>query len=211
MEDATRKRLELFVEKAELLNSRSFTKYVVEHGVGLNMNWSVGGPVQLTVKNPDAEATDAFVTTFRMFIQNNDKISIENVAKLVDRDSTLSENWKAQVIDVRQKVNAQLDSPSMCELTIDKDGIPTRSTCRDIMETFLYGELAHTNEKKRLLYQTWKQDAFFFQFIENEFKSVLVDVLNAIFYVCDLNKLELSGQPVPSLPSPEDDEPITTA
>lgn len=79
------------------------------------------------------------------------------------------------------------------------------------METFLYGELAHTNEKKRLLYQSWKQYTFFLQFIENEFKSVLVDVLNAIFYVCDLNKLELSGQPVPALPSLEDDEPVTTA
>lgn len=199
MNDQTQRVLALFVEKSDLLENRNFVKYVSEHGISYTLKMSVGQPVETQLTVPDDEALAALMVTFRMFIQDNDAISFRNLGKLMD-DAGLSENWKAQVNEVRQIVNEQLDRPPA--VAIDYLGI--RPTAREILNVFVYGDIAHTSETKRSQFLEWKQNPLLFQLFQHSFHAILMMLLDAINYIAQMTKLELAGAPVPRLLTPEE-------
>ena len=67
--------LELFNEKADkLLRSHFLKSALTELRISYSMETTPNGEVYKTeYHGPDSEATDAFVLTFRYFIQNNEK------------------------------------------------------------------------------------------------------------------------------------------
>ncbi len=132
MRDQTRQILELFVEKADLLETRNFVKHVTEHGITLNLRMTQDEPTILTQNLPGDEALAALIVTIRMFIQDNDSISLRNLDKLMD-DPGLSGNWKAQVTDVRDQNNVYLNS--LPPITVDYEGV--RPTSLEILKVFV--------------------------------------------------------------------------
>src|SRR5437762_2622610 len=73
-----------FNEKAEKLLSSSIGKGVLRRDLRCMVSWSVGNPTTIISPEFDQELLDAFLLTFRMFIQNNDRISIGRMKELYD-------------------------------------------------------------------------------------------------------------------------------
>ncbi len=77
--------IRLFNEKAEKLKRCSFTSTVFNQKTGVHISAKKGEPVRIERNGPNEEAIDAFVLTFRFFIQNNEKISFRNLAELYNK------------------------------------------------------------------------------------------------------------------------------
>ena len=78
--DAGLETLKLFNEKADKLESLSFTYGLADNGVTISAK--IGQAVESHRQGPDEESTDAFVLTMRFFVQDNESISLRNMAKL---------------------------------------------------------------------------------------------------------------------------------
>jgi len=186
---STRETLELFVEKADLLKSRNFFKIIQEQGgIKISVSMKIGQPVAINDNVPDPESVDAMMVTFRMFIQDNDRISIRNLSKLLV-DPGLSGNWKDRYSQARDTLNQALDG----HLGLDLRHEGHTLTARQIMDTFIYGEIAHTNSEKRAQYQRWLSSPMY-DFLKYQFASAVKTTLECIFYIAYWSNQEI-GKP----------------
>ena len=93
--------------------------------------------------------------TLRFFIQNNEDISLQNMAKLY-LDSNIEPRLSTQFGQIRDRINSYLEAPSNLSIS---EAAPL--THRDIFELFVYGDLAHANPTKVANYRSIRQTAFF--------------------------------------------------
>ncbi len=184
MEDKTRKTLKLFVEKACLLRERNFAQHVRENGLTTTVKFGPDSQIKHTI--PDRESIESSILTTRMFFQNKDSISFCNVAKLLD-DSNLSDGFKENFTEKRGELNSYLDGVS--GINFNEKTI----TNRKIFEVFVYGDLAHSNEKERAVYLDWKRHKLFIV-LEQAFAIILMDILELIWKVSDAVESELEGK-----------------
>jgi hypothetical protein len=168
----------LFVEKAEKLERLSFYKKVSQ-GSGVRLSAGVNKAALSSRFGPDEESIDSFVLTFRFFIQDNEKISLRNMASIFESNLS-SEKTRSIYQEAREKLNEYLDSNT----SFNFGGVLTN---REIMDVFIYGGLSHATDSKKLKYDEWKSSTILFPFLENEF----VKILNQVFYVIRVLKLEV--------------------
>lgn len=190
MRDETRETLELFVEKATKLVRSRFIAFVnTQSQITINYeNMNNEGQFSIDHSEPDSEAIEAFVLTFRFFIQNNESISLANLERILD-DPGVSDNWKQEVTRTRSELNGVLDSTKLVSgvpLTINGQAL----TNRELMQVFVFGHLAHANKQKHALYRTWASTPFF-PLLEFCFYAVLKDVVRAINWIGYLSQQEL--------------------
>lgn len=184
--------LELFNEKASKLFSLNFVKEVTYPKTGVlisgaknekgSLDWTV------TRKGPSQDSIDAFVLTFRFFIQDNEKSSFKNIASIyeeLDNDQFSKNGFNA----ARKYINDFLDS--LCAFNVTHNG--KHITNREIMETFVYGGLAHANEKKQIIFKEWMEFPPSAALFEAAFVFILVRVLNAIDYISVINESVIKG------------------
>jgi len=171
--------LELFNEKAEKLRSRSFTRSL--NGSGVTMSFKKGEADKIERRGPNIESIDAFVLTFRFFIQNNEKISLGNVADIYDNLPSQLQEEKNLFLENRQEINSYLDSISMFNFN------NKRFTKREILDVFIYGGLAHANEDQKKIFDTWMKIPPLVDIIENEFICIMADMMSAILCIRNLN------------------------
>ena len=137
------------------------------------------------------QGTDAFVLTFRFFIQKNDRTSFRSLSEGVLDDPNLSTEWKHEFTRIRDELNQYLDAQP--DVRLIRDGFsPTR---REIMRMFIYGDLAHSDEKLLRELSAWKDETFMFPLLEAEFNSILIQVFGAIDYIARLSGRELDASP----------------
>jgi hypothetical protein len=141
-------RIRLFVSKVEYLESLSYVETLLTKGSGVTLTIGPSPTSGVQFRGPQREQVDAFVNTLRMFMQNNDSVSIANVAAAVDQLPLPQEDTQA-FRDVRRILNEFLDSK--CAGWFGQ----RPETNRDVLETVLYGELSHTNEAARDRYFSW--------------------------------------------------------
>lgn len=175
------KALELFNRKAEILKNSSFMKFLVERGTGITISGGKGKATRAETKWPNDEARDAFILTFRFFIQKKEKSSFKKMAKVYE-NLPISQEKKESFKDARNKFNDYLDSKS--PITFRGQGI----TYREIIKVFLYGEFAHANEKKKEIFDQWMSYPLMNVLIYNEFIYILGNVMYIIACVQDLNE-----------------------
>lgn len=175
------KALELFNRKAEILGNYSFMKFLVERGTGITISGGKGQPTTAETKWPNDEARDAFLFTFRFFIQDNEKSSFGNMAETYD-GLPISQQKKELFKDARKHFNDFLDSKS--PITFQSEAI----TRREILWNVMYGELAHANEKRRVTYEKWMSYPLMKEFIYHELIKILGNLMYIIAYVQDLNE-----------------------
>lgn len=174
--------LKLFNEKAAKLESCSFTQkaFNQETGISTLIKNEEQPLCRIERRGPDDEAIDAFILTFRFFIQNNEKSSFGNMALTYEK-LFISEENKLKFKEAYNYINDMLDSKSVFNV----DGIIL--TNRHILETFIYGGLSHANEDKKKEYDLWMLNPFTNQHLTNEFAYILANILKVIFFVRDLN------------------------
>ncbi len=222
MREETRIALKMFVEKSDKLLASRYVHFIREHGgTKLNYHYQRSKGWQVTLVRPDDEATETLVLTFRLFIQDNEHISFRWLAKHVLDDPGLSEEWKQRFKRVRTDVNAFLDgTPNITERVvapIADDNVTAGAdikemaqelvseqllTYRDIMNIFIYGELAHVEVSKKLVYERWKSNPFGFPLLQFEFHQILGNVLRAISYVAALTRQECPTLNTQAPPAP---------
>jgi len=174
--------LKFFNEKATKLENGSFTKIILHESTGVKISYSKTDQplIEILREGPGDESIDAFALTFRFFIQDNEKSSFRNMAKLYEQ-LPISQESKIEFNEARKELNDALDSKA----PINVDGIFL--TYRHIVDIFIYGGLSHANEKKKEEYDIWMLNPFSNHLVTNEFIYVLSYVISLIFYIRDLN------------------------
>jgi hypothetical protein len=178
--------LRLFNEKADKLFRLGFVKTVFETNTGVTIsgNLTDEGNWQVTSsrKDPNEEAIDAFVLTFRYFIQDNERSSLRNLSKHYET-APIDEESKKQFKKIRKEINDFLDKPGDILFKFNNQKL----TRRKILDTFIYGGLSHSNDKgEKALYDSWMQTPFKL-FIENEFVYILSVIFGGIKIIRALN------------------------
>lgn len=175
--------LMFFNEKATKLESYSFTQIVFNQNTGFTVsfkNIKVQPLLEIQRRGPKDEAIDAFVLTFRFFIQDNEKSSFRNMAAIYE-GLPISEEKKGNFKEARTYINDVLDSKTFLNI----DGLTL--TYRHILETFIYGGLSHANENKKKEYDLWMLNPFSNQILTNEFVYILGHLFSVISYIRNLN------------------------
>jgi hypothetical protein len=134
----------------------------------------------------DEEEIDAFLLTLRLFSQDNDSISLRNMAAIYAADWMPSEA-KERFDEARAAVNAFLDDESVISL---EDGRPLRTS--EIVDVVVYGGLAHTNPSKAAVLEEWMQSCVR-GFILAEFYAYAKKMLDYLVFFKSLNQAVLEA------------------
>jgi hypothetical protein len=178
--------LEFYNEKAEKLLNLSFTESVSKRKTRLSISATRNSDGILVStserKGPPSESIDAFVLTFRFFIQNNEKCSIGKMAELYS-SSNIEMNFKEEFLEIRTLTNDFLDTVPDLHIAID-DRLMTR---REIVEMVIYGDLSHANDKKRAIHQSWTRSEISRDILNYAFVFILSRLTLPIRALRDLN------------------------
>ena len=117
-------------------------------------------------RHPSQEEIDAFVNNIRFFIQKNETTSFKNLAQTYER-LQVPEELKIEFRRFIRKLNHWLDSKS----SLGFDGAAL--THRQVFDTFIYGDVAHQNRKKRELFDRWRESPVSFPIRETQFVDIL--------------------------------------
>lgn len=190
--DKIAKAFRLFNEKADKLERLSFLEKMnhPDSGVSMSFNAEEGEFVKEVRRGPEEEAIDAFVLTFRYFIQDNERTSFGNMEKFY-LEAPLDPALQQKFVKIRKEVNEYLDKPT--NLTFNNETL----TNRRLMEIFIFGGFSHANEEKRRIYKTLMGSMGGLLF-ENEFLRILRNIHVAIAYMKSLNEEALKHLPGPS-------------
>jgi hypothetical protein len=171
--------LSVFNRKAEKLNGLRFMASVRENKLNYEILFSSEGPV-ITRNLPEGEETDAFLLTFRLFLQSNDRISVGRIAGLYN-ELPVAADLRAKVERIRHQMNDYLDGLGA---VVFKTGRVTR---RNIVDVFLHGDLGHTDAAKGLTLREWLRDPVIGVQMEMEFHLALGAVTQAVFWLRQCN------------------------
>lgn len=103
--------LRFFIEKAKKLEESAYKKYLEDNNWHFSVQISArkGEDVQVRKRLPDQTAIDAFVLTLRHFYQDNERVSLRNMAKVYETIPVSSE-LKNEFNFVRNRLNDFLDN-----------------------------------------------------------------------------------------------------
>ena len=186
--------LELFNEKARILLDLSFVKAILTPGSGVTIRGQRredgAFDIDSALVGPASEAVQAFVLTFRYFVQDNESISLRRMAALYDVmvvDLEVKESFRI----VRDSVNTMLDSANFVRVAY-QDATPSN---RDVMQTFIYGGLAHANPEKYQLFKEWMSFPPLAALMQGCFNLILVNVLEALIRISAINERAIRQLP----------------
>lgn len=193
--DEIAKALRLFNEKADKLSRLSFLDKIRHPDSGITISWERVSEDSFNIKQerrgPEEEAIDAFVLTFRYFIQDNEQTSFRKMERHY-LNAPLDPALQQKCVQLRKEVNEYLDGETNISFNSEQ------LTRRRILDVFLYGGLSHANDEKRRLWKTWMNDKFVAVMFENEFLTVLSNIHIGIDMIRKMNEDALQSLPGPS-------------
>lgn len=171
-------RLQLYNERAVKLGESTFLKQVLAGHPVFHLH---GGPFHAIRKGePDPEAMEAFLLTFRLFLQDRDGLSFRKIGQLYE-ELPISGSLKGEVEVIRTDLNHYLDGPSPFVIF----GKTTKR--RELLMTWLYGELAHLNPEHRTRLREWRVDDGTRPLFQHEFEGIVTHVTQAVFWIRQVN------------------------
>ena len=176
--------LESFNQKAETLLDSPLAKKVLLGELKCSFSWKAGEGIEVSSPDYEKNDLDAFILTLRLFVQNNEGISLYNLQHAYDA-STVSQDLKDAVTRAHADLNAFLDSRMIFQWP---DGA---QTYREHFETVMYGDLAHMNATKAELFRKWVSDPFISHHVWTLFLMVVQNLLATISYVRVVNQKTL--------------------
>jgi len=170
------KRLQLFNEKVNLINEFRFARKVAEEQVGAIAEYKKGNGWKAIYIGPDEESIHAVVNTIRMFIQDNDMLSLKKMDSFYS-SLPISNGIRDKFHDARMTLNKELDSRTHWSIEENRN-----LTYRDILDIFIYGHYSHTNAKKQRTFKELSETPFF-PLMQADFVRVLsyfIKLLNSL-------------------------------
>ncbi|MFM2064396.1 MAG: hypothetical protein RLZZ507_4067 [Cyanobacteriota bacterium] len=207
-------KLQLFNEKAETL--RQYKRFMESiKNRKLEFKHTSNPDDGLTYYGPDQELMSACILTIRLFCQNNDGISFQEMKKLYD-ELSISQRSKDEFNQVKNALNRYLDDFSRIVVWgFSKDeylgmgiiantksnldafpltNMPYKETLinRFIFDNMIYGYFAHSNKLKRQEIQKMMSNEEFAKCTWFEFAEIIIQFMGYIFAVEDINKKVIS-------------------
>jgi hypothetical protein len=161
------RRLRLFNEKANELDSSRFAIALYDQQSGVIVEGGLTGPAEAVFVGPDDDAIRAFVLTIRLFRQDRDGISVRGLADIYATEG-IPQGLRGEFDEARNALNDRLDADTMFVFNDE------RITRRRLLDVFLYGGLAHVDADKRAVYEQWHAFGMAFALMSNEFVVTLV-------------------------------------
>jgi hypothetical protein len=174
------RRLRLFNRKAAELTTLSFPNKAFHDDAGASVHVE-GTNVHIKKVGADRESTAAFALTFRLFLQERDGIEIHQIEALY-HDLPIATEDKFWVSENLKDLDSYLDGGDVMRMVID--GVPV--TNRMILETFLYGDLAHINEDKRATYERWRSGPANL-LLESRFEGIVGEITRFVLWLARMN------------------------
>jgi hypothetical protein len=190
--------LELFNTKAEKIHRSKFLEYLNrEREVTCRIT---NDQVEVKKIGPDEDSISAAVLTLRMFIQKSDVISFKKMEDLYSR-LNISKNLKDEFNSLISELNDYLDRYS--PLTINSHEIrfeklstsepnsepnPDQLTNRQLMDIYLYGDYAHLDSSKRVLFERIDQNTLFAPMGNHVFVTIVNKLVEIIDRAVEMNK-----------------------
>jgi hypothetical protein len=187
------KALEFFNEKADKLKNLSFVRSLQSEDSGWQLSFQEGAATALRY-GPDNESVEAFVLTFRFFIQDKDGISIRKMAERYSRlydSSLISKELLDNFDEARSKLLDYLGSNTRL-IVGGPDTTAKAITYQEVFDVFMWGGLAHARHKEQ--FDEWQKGSMqvVFPMLENDFVMILRTYLQVISYVQRLNEKVLT-------------------
>jgi len=181
--------LKLFVEKAEALVASSFSDAMLRNESGVLFEWSEGKPYESVLIGAEGESVDAALLTLRMFVQNNERISLRRISKIFAKEPGLSQ-FIERFETVLGQINGALDSRN----GIDFFG--NNYTNREVFELLLYGTKAHANREKEAELKRVLKNTFIAQLFMNQANSVAAMLIRGAAVLAGISKMGLESNGV---------------
>jgi len=176
--------LTLFEEKAGYLLELSATKELLK-AQRSNLHFDCETGWTSSYHGPGGEAVDAFALTLRLFVQQREPISIRRMKALYPT-LEVPEAIRLEFLEACERLNAYVDSATGLSIEEGK-----QLSNREISEIFLFGNLAHVeNRQKRETFEALRGGPFFSAF-QIHFGMVLRAFVVAIGVLRNINRRAL--------------------
>lgn len=139
--------LSLFLERMARIQRTRLIQLINEHGLNVEI-WERpdGELVSVFPEIPETDL-DAFLFNWRLFVQNNDRISVGSIKKVLSA-APLPSDIVTEFTTAVKALNLFLDSPPL----MNEKGAENN---RQFLDTMLYGQFAHLTPDKYDLVQGW--------------------------------------------------------
>ncbi|TAK63180.1 hypothetical protein [Methylobacter sp.] len=172
--------LELFIDKTSKLENSGFVNKIrQEFTLDINIDLSRTDVLEVRSIRPNQENIDAFILTFRFFIQDNEAISIRKLQKFFDSNFVTNEE-KTKFNAIRKSLNDFLSENS--NLIFKEENISNSL----LMDTFIYGGLSHATKGKKEKFDLWMSRDDAQEFFWHKFSIIIFTVLQAIQSIRDM-------------------------
>lgn len=167
-------------------------------GGGLEGRWpaitfSMSGYMRAWIEDFDQDAVEAFVLTYRLLTQDNDRYSVRRLAKLYDKP-WMDSSAREHLAEARQAIADNLAAT----IVSDFGGGPP--TVGQLLDIAVYGGLAHSNAAKETVFRSWTGNPTKAAMMWTEFMAALRGLMRYFLYIRDLNSAVLHVHFGDSLP-----------
>ncbi|NQS90723.1 hypothetical protein HQ584_13150 [Patescibacteria group bacterium] len=177
-------RLKLFNEKVSEIKKTNFVRWFKRNNLSFTFP-ILGLKYRGTRKFPTIESARSFILLFRFFIQDNEAISIRNIANVYDAVS-LSAQTKSSFYFYRDHLNIFLHSlPGVRVVGERRLG---KLNNWEILKIFIYGKLAHQSKAQYKRYKVIENDEHLCGMYWCNFFSALSVCLHYIVGISEVNK-----------------------
>jgi hypothetical protein len=140
----------------------------------------ITGTMTSSLTDLNQDEIDAFVLTYRLFTQANDRISIRSMSKIYS-SSWMPAEAGACFEEARTGVNRYLSEST--SILIGHEPLSVERMLRVVV----YGGLAHTSVEEEAVYRSWMADGGIAGFVWAEFVVALKRMLHFLLYFRSLN------------------------
>ena len=178
--------LKLFNEKAVVLWNSSFADATLRSQFAVMFSWEACGNYEAVLIGPEGESVDATFLTLRMFLQDNDRISIRNIAKLYSHEQELKP-YQLDFDTTRDQINTFLESDN----GINFSG--NHYSNKELIELLLYGSKGHSNRAKESKLRKLLDSSISSPLYLNQVNFAVAQLIIGIAAVAEINQRALSS------------------
>lgn len=146
-----------------------------------NGQLTLAGKLKSWVPEFDEDEIDAFVLTYRMLTQKNDRLSIARLAQIYGAE-WMPPEAALRFQEAREHLNDYLDSAATMEFG------PHQIAIRNIIDVVLYGGLAHSNQEKSKVFRAWANNPAISGLMWVEFMAAMKKALFIFSFLRRLNE-----------------------
>jgi hypothetical protein len=137
------------------------------------LDFGVGRPLTVERRGADEEATDALSLTLRFFFNKRDGIALEQMRSLYN-SLPITEEDKQMARDAFGRFDQFLTSG----IGVVFQG--KSLTNRNILETVLFGDLAHVNDDKKPIFEEWQKAVPFGEIVKFHYEDAVANVIQIV-------------------------------